>query len=229
MTCHCTTAARRLLFVILGCWVFIAPCEGANLIANGSFETPPVPVGSFTNYPAGSTAITGWTVVGVDSAVTSGSFMQSGITFQAQDGVQYVDLAGVTSNSPSSGVTQTIATAAGSSYVITFFVGSARDTQNGFFFPATVDLSIAGGPRTSYHNPATPNTMLDWKGFSVGFTAAGPATSITFFNGSASNNFLGALDNVSVELVPEPSSIAIALLSMISCIRTRQSHTGRTT
>ena len=74
----------------------------AQVILNGSFEVPLVPNGSFTNFPGGSTAITGWTVVGVDSAVTSGTFMQSGITFQAQAGNQWIDLAGVTSNSMSS-------------------------------------------------------------------------------------------------------------------------------
>src|SRR5690606_12309030 len=71
----------------------------ASLVANGSFEAPISPAGSYINYPAGSTAITGWRVVGVDSAVVSTAFVQSGITFQAQHGNQWIDLAGVDSNS----------------------------------------------------------------------------------------------------------------------------------
>ena len=81
----------------------IASSASANLITNGSFETPVVPNGGFTNFPAGSNAITGWTVVGVDSAVTNTNFTQSGIHFQAQDGIQFIDLAGITSNSNTSG------------------------------------------------------------------------------------------------------------------------------
>ncbi len=106
--------------------VLTAPQAWANLIVNGSFETPTVPNGSFTNFPGGSTAITGWTVVGVDSAVTDSDFMQSGITFQAQDGEQWIDLAGVTSNNPNSGVTQDISTSLGGLYELSFYVGSAQ-------------------------------------------------------------------------------------------------------
>lgn len=184
----------------------VAPAK-ADLIVNGSFEAPLVPVGGFTNFGAGSTAITGWRVVGVDSAVTSGTFTQSGIVFQAQDGIQWLDLAGVTSNSMSSGVTQDVATILGEVYELNFYVGSA--TGGGFFFPATVDLSINGSARVSYFNPTGPANSLDWKLFSVPFTATGTTTKLTFFNGSASNNFLGALDKVSLNAVPEPASVIL--------------------
>ncbi|QDV89856.1 hypothetical protein RAS2_09310 [Phycisphaerae bacterium RAS2] len=176
----------------------LATVEGGSIV-NGSFETPVVPIGGFNNYPAGSTAITGWTVVGVDSSVVNGSFTQAGITFQAQNGNQWIDLAGVTSNSSSSGVTQNIATTIGGVYQLSFYVGSA--TGGGIFFPATVDLSINGGARVSYFNSTGPTNMLNWKLFTVQFTATSAATTITFYNGSASNNFLSALDNVSVEAV----------------------------
>ncbi len=198
-----------MIMVMLAFSLF-ASSLSASLIVNGSFEAPVVPVGSFTNFGGGSTAITGWTVVGVDSTVVSGSFSQSGITFQAQNGVQWVDLAGVTSNSMSSGVTQGIATTAGSNYEISFWVGSARAQ---FFDASTVDLQIDSGPRMHFTNPATPNNMLNWKEFVVSFTATNSTTNITFLNGSASNNFLSALDNVSVNLsaVPEPSSLCLML------------------
>ncbi len=210
-----TISAARLALVSAALLLSAPICHGVNLITNGSFETPLVPVGSFTNFPSGSLAITGWQVVGVDSAVTSGSFVQSGITFQAQDGVQYNDLAGVTSNSPTSGVMQTIATSAGALYELKFYVGSALDTQNGFFFPSTVDLSINGGSRVSYLNPASPSNMLDWRLFTVNFTATGPSTTLTFLNGSAANNFLSALDNVSVEQVPEPATVMLAIVGLV--------------
>ena len=61
----------------------------ANLIVNGSFETPVVPVGSFTNFGSGSTGITGWTVIGPEASIVSGTFSQNGLNFPAQDGVQW--------------------------------------------------------------------------------------------------------------------------------------------
>ena len=40
----------------------------AALIANGSFETPIVPIGSFTDFAVGSSALTGWSVFGPGGA-----------------------------------------------------------------------------------------------------------------------------------------------------------------
>ncbi len=187
----------------------------ADLIFNGSFEFPAVPNGSFTNFGAGSTAITGWTVVGVDSSIVSATFMQGGVTFQAQAGIQWADMAGVTSNSSSSGLRQLVTTVPGQEYLLEFYVGSA--TASPFFFPATVDLSIDGGARVSYFNPTGPANTLDWKHFSVPFTAVGVMTSLTFFNGSASNNFISPLDNVTLT-ASVPESPALPLLGIANVL-----------
>ena len=199
-----------LAFAVLACG-FAGEAKAG--IINGSFEDPIVPVAGFTNFLGGSTAITGWTVVGVDSAVANGQFSQSGITFQAQAGNQWIDMAGVTSNSKTSGVSQNVATAIGTTYLLSFYVGSATDRE--LFFASTVDLSIDGGARTSYTNSTAPTNMLDWKLFNVSFIATGTTTNITFFNGSEPNNFLGALDNVSIQEsspVPEPASMSLLAL-----------------
>lgn len=193
----------KLVFVFMT--VLAAIPASANLIINGSFESPIVPSGSFTNYSGGSTAINGWKVVGADSAIVNTTFTQSGITFQAQDGNQWIDLAGVSSNSQTSGVTQDVHTVIGMAYELSFYLGSATD--NHFFFPTTVDLSIDGSARVSYNNPATPNDMLYWKLFTVPFTAQDSVTTITFFNGGTSNNFNSALDNVSLTEVTSPSPV----------------------
>src|SRR5438046_1901017 len=78
----------------------------ADLIVNGSFEAPPVPVGGYTNYPGGSTALTGWTVVGPQVSVVNGTYVSNGIQFQAQDQAQWIDLAGDGANSKDGGITQ---------------------------------------------------------------------------------------------------------------------------
>ncbi|MGD9635273.1 MAG: DUF642 domain-containing protein [Pirellulales bacterium] len=188
----------------------------ANLLTNGSFEAPLVPAAFYTNFPGGSNLITGWTVVGVDSAVVDKAFTQSGITFQAQDGNQWADLAGITSNSMTSGVSQTIPTVVNQLYEVSFYVGSATD--NSLFFPSTIDLSIDGGPRTSYHNPAAPTTMLDWQRFTTTFTATAATTSLTFYNGSGPSNYLNGVDNISVVQIPEPASCILALASFASVL-----------
>lgn len=203
--------------------ILVARCE-ADIIVNGSFESPTVPVGSFTNFGAGSTAITGWTVVGIDSAVVSSTFSQSGITFNSQHGIQWIDLAGVTSNSMLSGVSQNVITTPGQIYRLSFCVGSTTD--NTFFFPATVDLSIDGGTRLSFTNPIAPNTHIDWRQFSHSFSASNPITNITFFNGGAANNFHTGLDSVSLTAVPEPSSAILTGIVGVAAMYFRRRRAG---
>ncbi|MGL4515003.1 MAG: DUF642 domain-containing protein [Lacipirellulaceae bacterium] len=200
---------------------FLCHTAAGNLVTNGSFENPIVPVGGFTNYPGGSSVIAGWTVVGVDTALVNTTAVDSGITFQAQEGAQWADLAGIVSNSSSSGVRQSIPTTLGALYTVEFYVGSATDNRS--YFPTTIDLSIDGGPRVSYVNPATPTTSLDWLRFEAPFVAAGPSTMLTFFNGGTPNNFLSGLDNVSVTLVPEPTTAALLVgLALASPWRRRR-------
>ena len=54
--------------------VFTACCSvslQANLITDGCFESQVVPAGGFTDYASGSTANTGWTVVGHATEVSN--------------------------------------------------------------------------------------------------------------------------------------------------------------
>jgi hypothetical protein len=205
----------KTLRLTIACWVALAATPAlADLIVNGSFETPVVPNGFYTNFPGGSIAITGWTVVGVDSSVVDGDFIQSGITFQAQDGEQWIDMAGVTSNASSSGVTQSVPTTIGGLYELSFYVGSAQASP--FFAASTVDLSINGGPRVPFHNSIAPSNMLNWQQFIVPFVATSNSTNLTFYNGSASNNFLSALDNVVIEGIPEPATGVLALGTLVA-------------
>ena len=101
-------------------------------------------------------------------------------------------------------------------------------------FPATVDLSIDGGARAHFSNPATPPDKLDWKLFTVNFTATQSTTAITFLNGDASNNYETPLDNVqltdiSPAAVPEPSSLTLfgtAFVAVAGYVGRRRSKPG---
>jgi Protein of unknown function (DUF642) len=205
-----TFAAATLLASLM-----VAPSR-ADVITNGSFETPTVPAGSFTDFPGTSTGITGWTVVGNDVAVVSGTFVSNGITFQAEDGAQWLDLTGINSNSKANGVSQNVATVIGQSYNVSFWVGSTTDGS--IYFPSTVDLSINGGARTSFTNPTAPINMLNWEQFTANFTATSTTTNFTFFNGGASNNNNSALDNVtftSTAAIPEPGPLVLMGLVVV--------------
>jgi len=209
-----SSTTKYLSLLILGLNIATAR---ADLVVNGSFENPSVTAGTYTNFGAGAN-IGGWTVVGVDSALVN-SAVQRGITFQAQNGSNWIDLAGENSNSRNSGVTQTLSTTMGALYELKFHVGSATD--NMFFFQSTVDLSINGGTRVSFTNPSAPANMLDWKLFMVPFTATSTTTNLTFFNGSAQNNFLSGLDNVSITAVPEPSSLLLIVVGLTAGVVAR--------
>jgi hypothetical protein len=63
----------------------VLAATGANAaIVNGSFETPTVTVGSFTDFVVGTSTLTGWSVIGpggLNVSIVSGSFSQNGVTF----------------------------------------------------------------------------------------------------------------------------------------------------
>jgi hypothetical protein len=170
------------------------------LIINGSFEDPIAPTGGYITLDTGSTVVTGWTVVGTQIAVVNETYSFSGVTFNAQDGKQTLDLTGSLFGNTSSGVKQIIPTTIDQTYNLELYVGSA---DGGYIVtPSAVDLSIDDGPRVNFSNPATPTTSLDWKLFTTSFVATNSTTSLTFFPGNASEHI--SLDNVSLSAVPGP-------------------------
>lgn len=219
---------------LMACAAMLAFAAGraeANFIVNGSFEEPIVPTGNFTVFTTGSTDVAGWTVVGPQVAVVNTSYNTNGITFQAQDGKQWLDLSGLFANSRADGVTQDVTTTIGQGYELSFYVGSTTD--NNQFFASTVDLSINGGARMSFTNPTDPRDRLDWELFTVPFTATGTTTNLTFFFGGAPDNNVGALDNVSLTAVPsgavpEPSTVALLVAGIpVLTIMARARHHRR--
>lgn len=214
---HLSTLRVAMLACVAAIGGLAATAHGT--VTNGSFEVPPVTPGTFATYVAGSTSITGWTVVGSNVAVVSGTYVDS-VTFNAQNGAQWLDLTGPGSNSSSNGVSQDVATTIGQLYRLSFYVGSATD--NAGFSASTVDLSIAGGARVGFTNPTAPLDSMDWQLFTADFVATGALTNITFFNGSAPNNNLSGLDNVTLEVIPAPCSAALLGLGGLMAARRRR-------
>lgn len=177
-------------------------CEGVSLLVNCSFELPPAKSGGLQIFATGA-QLPGWTIIGESGNVNtiSTTFTQNGFAFPAHEGSQSMDLTGFTNTK--TGVSQTVATVAGVSYVLAFWVGNIVDPNGIFGIASTVDVFIDGVHAFSAttSDGATTKTLA-WKKFSLSFTASSAATTIAFVNGDPTNDTSNFVDDVL--LVAEP-------------------------
>jgi hypothetical protein len=191
----------RLPALVMLTLAIALPARAAgNLIKDGSFEIPAVPVGGFTLFPAGA-QFNGWTVIGTGNVgIFSGEYTQDGFSFPAKKGKQWLDLTG--NINAISGVQRTIKTVPGSAYELTLFVGNIVDTAGGLGTRSKVDVLVDGEPLTSFTNKGGADDMaLTWRKFTAEFTAEHANTTITFMNGDAANDGSNGIDGISVSLV----------------------------
>jgi hypothetical protein len=162
--------------------VFAASAARANSIVNGGFETPLVPTGFFTNFITGSTSITGWTVVGPEASIVSGSYASLGFTFPAEDGKQWLDLTGDGTSSVE-GVKPTFATTPGTMYNLSYFVGNQVNPGGIWGTTSTVNVLVDGVLiQTSTNSMGTGGTTQVWAQFSTSFVATSSSTTLEFLN-----------------------------------------------
>src|SRR5262249_38765310 len=130
--------------------------------------------------------------------------------FNAEDGLNSLDVTGIANQGSSAGVEQVVATVPGQEYQLIFYIG--RVTPNSgpsgvYPTPATVDVSIDGGARMHFTNSNVTNGVINWQQFSAMFAAAGSSTTIDFLNGTGIGNNEAGLDNVSMVPVTESSKL----------------------
>jgi hypothetical protein len=200
----------RLKPLLFAAAMIAASASHANLLTNGSFESGAfVNQGSDTMSPAaGSTVITGWTVV-TDTTAWIGATNPFGLS--ASDGSFFLDLTNYQAGAPFAGVSQVITTTPGATYALTFDLGGS----NFWGRPDSLTASAAGTSQTFTTGAAstgTPNN--DWYHESMTFVATGATTTITL-QGQAGISYIG-LDNANVEFVsaapvPEPGTWALML------------------
>jgi hypothetical protein len=184
----------------------IAPLAHANLLINGSFEqgTWVSTSSGYMDVPIGSTAITGWTTT--DNRVAwAKTPTADGVI--AQDGIYSLDLTGFGNLNPNAGVTQTINTAPGQQYLLTFEFDAAVGLSG---LPAKLAVQ-AGSIATTF-----TKTTGGWEQFSLPFVATSSATAISLSGSRLEQTYYVGLDNVSVTSVPEPSSWALLVTGVIS-------------
>jgi choice-of-anchor C domain-containing protein len=180
-----------------------APAAQANLIVNGSFETPTAPPNGFSVL-AGA-ALTGWTISGGTIDLINNGY------WPAYDGLQSVDLSG-TPGPIGTNISQTFATVPGQAYLLTFAYANNAD------FPpltATADVEVTGlgtllSESITHSNSTRAN--MDYLIFSGTFVADSTSATLSFTHTGSTgiDNFQGiVLDAVSVTQVPEPTSLAV--------------------
>jgi len=164
-----------------------------NLIVNGSFEEPALPSG-YELVRGGSTSITGWqtTLGGVERFSMSAGLPHS--SGSAQDGQLLVDLNIDDPYGSGGGIEQAIPTTAEDTYLITFYLGTLKDTVANGNGHITVS---AAGVSSSFSVINTTNTAV-WTQFTLSFTATSSSSLISFTNRDPAHQTYDFLDNVSV-------------------------------
>ncbi|MBM3759687.1 MAG: DUF642 domain-containing protein [Acidobacteria bacterium] len=215
---------------LLGALVAAAPHLQANLITNGSFESP-VTTELSQIFFVGS-GIGAWTVVGDTggsvSALRNG-YGDGGGLYGAQDGVQHLDLTGP-GLVPRSGVAQSVATTIGSTYDLSFYLGDIYGSTNPPL-ASGVEVFVGGVSKGTFTHTGPANVAsTDWVQKSLQFVALASSTEIQLLRIADPNAdaYIG-LDNVSVTLaanngaaILEPSTLALGGLGCLFLLARRR-------
>jgi hypothetical protein len=208
--------------------VVISGQARAGLITNGSFETgtnPPPLNSTGVALPDGSTALTGWTVIG-GTPGDGLAWLPNGNPFDwtAPFGNYFLDLTGYDDRSPYFGVSQSISTAVGQSYILSLDIGV--DESNS---PGPISVRVQAGPDTQTFSVDPTGSGTIWTAFNVTFSADSAMSAISIQG--TEGKFIIGLDNVSINpaSVPEPGTLTlggIATICSCLCLRRRGGKQG---
>lgn len=183
-----------------------------ELVVNGSFEN-----NSISSSWAAVSSVTGWTSSASGSSafeIQKGSTQggSSGFMPSAAAGVQYLEL----NTDRLTSISQTIATTAGSSYLLSFAYSGRPDTAGN----ASSLMNVYWGSTLLTPSPLVGTTTPTWQTFSQTVSSLTGSTVLRFESvGPVSSTSYGSyLDNVSVSAitsaVPEPQTYAMMLLGL---------------
>ncbi|NTZ93927.1 DUF642 domain-containing protein [Pseudomonas koreensis] len=165
---------------------------GAEMVVNGSFETPGCSNDCILNTPAQADFINGWTTFlsGVEYMNVRAAIGSSA----AVDGAMSVDLANYTYLN-GGGIQQNINTIVGARYRLTFSAGNSKYVNrsgNGI-----INVKVAG-QTTSFDTPVATSDATVWETKTYDFTATTPQTTLSFWNDQDPNAHFAFIDKVSV-------------------------------
>lgn len=216
----------KLTLIFAGSLCCAPIANAANIIDSiygigaGSFELHNPGTSTYLTFEEGSTALTGWTV-----GQNNLDWVNKDI-WTSSAGNYSLDMNGtaplITDPPEVGSIYTTISTTAGSTYSVSFDVSgylSHGNTTN----PKELEVSVQAVNTSmvlteiansevqftaTNNNPALP-IALDWETRTFTFVATEANTRITFISRTTNNTSGILLDNVSVELVPEPGPAAL--------------------
>jgi hypothetical protein len=192
--------AQAAAFVLF--WVGAAAPARADVIVNGSFETPDIPTNSFLYNPTGAT----WTFAGNSGIIDppSGFFGPP-----APDGSQYAFLQ---TGGGSSSFSQSVTLPSAGTYMLSFFdagrpPGIFGNTGN-LSYQVLLDSTLIGSGMTTTSQPFTLRTFL--------FTANAGTFTLSFFAPSEAGDNTAFFDSIRItptqvqpSAVPEPATMLL--------------------
>jgi choice-of-anchor C domain-containing protein len=184
---------------------FILAAAGAAYAGpfqNGSFEINSYSgSGGYQTLGTGDTSMTGWTV-------TSGNVDLINTYWQAAQGNFSLDMSG----DEAGAIAQTFDTVAGHGYDVTFDLAGNPDGGNVI---KQLLVSAAGASDVySFDTAGFSHGDMGWTLETFFFIADSSSTTLTFAS-LEGNPYGPALDNVSVQDVPEPGSVAVLGLGLL--------------
>jgi hypothetical protein len=165
------------------------PSLGPNLVQNGSFEAYSLNAGAWT--PLSS--LSGWKVG--DNQVE----LRNSIAGNAIDGKNFAELDVVKNSS----ISQAIATIEGQWYELSFAYANRADSNKG------ANSNGLGWSFAGLSGEVGKNTVTSWTTFSTRFQGTGKVETLSFSALGTSDGYGTSLDKVSVNAVPEPTSLAL--------------------
>lgn len=166
---------------------------------NGSFETGTLNnTGSFDTLATGSTAITGWTVIG-------DGIDYMGAAWTAAAGSRSID---TLSCGVSGGVSQTFDTVVGGTYVVSLALAGNPDGG----VKTLVASAASATANFTFNTAGRSGSNMGWTTVSFAFIATGSTTTLSLLGGvqGGGNSCAGAaIDNVSVTQISGPAAVPL--------------------